>query len=96
MDLNQIIIFIKNNQIIVKVEAPGVCIIKSNFKDIGKYIYIILSGIKEKDEEPSRIEDNIFNGREIGIFLYIFHSSMKILILNIKSLKLRKMEESLH
>ena len=57
-----------NNQIIIKVEAPGTCNIKSSFKYSGEYIIINLTGIKEKDEEPARIEDNIFNGREIGKF----------------------------
>ena len=57
-----------NNQIIIKVEAPGTCNIKSSFKYSGEYIIIKLTGIKEKDEEPARIEDNIFNGREIGKF----------------------------
>ena len=57
-----------NNQIIIKVEAPGTCNIISSFKYSGEYIIIKLTGIKEKDEEPARIEDNIFNGREIGKF----------------------------
>ena len=58
----------KENQIIVKVEAPGVCNIKSSTHYIGEYIILRLSGIKEKDEEPERLEDNIFNGRELGKF----------------------------
>ncbi len=58
----------KNNQIIVKVEAPGVRKIKSSTHYIGEYIIIRLSGIKEKDEEPAKLENNIFNGRELGKF----------------------------
>ena len=57
-----------NNQIIVRVEAPGNCDIESSIHYGGEYIVIKLTGIKKKDEEPAKIEDNIFNGRELGKF----------------------------
>ena len=56
------------NQIIVRVEAPGNCNIKSSIENSGEYKIIKLRGNKEKDMEPEKIEDNIFNGRELGQF----------------------------
>ena len=58
----------KDNQIIVKVETPGNCNIESSIEYNGEYTIIKLSGNKEKDEEPVKIEDNIFNCRELGQF----------------------------
>ena len=57
-----------NNQIVIKVEAPGHCYIESTIQFSGEYIFIKISGKKERDEESSKIEDKIFNGREFGHF----------------------------
>ena len=57
-----------NNQIVIKVEAPGHCNIESTIQFSGEYIFIKISGKKERDEESSKIEDKIFNGREFGHF----------------------------
>ena len=57
-----------NNQIVIKVEAPGNCNIESTIQFSGEYIFIKISGKKERDEESSKIEDKIFNGREFGHF----------------------------
>ena len=58
----------KGNEIIVRVEAPGNCEIESSIEYAGEYTVIKLFGNKNKDEEPIRLEDNIFNGRELGRF----------------------------
>ena len=60
--------YLKDNKIIVNVEIPGQFEINSSFENIGEYIIIKLRGTKNKDNEPIKIEDNIFNGRELGIF----------------------------
>ena len=59
----------KDNKLIVKVEAPGKSSIKTQIKHEQEYTFIRLIGIKKKDKEPEKIEDNIFNSREIGNFL---------------------------
>ena len=58
----------KNNQIVVKVEAPGKCTIKSSIQHSGEYTIIKISGNKEKDKDPLKTGDNFFNGRENGEF----------------------------
>ena len=60
--------YIKDDQIIVRVEAPGNSTIESSLKHIGEYTTIILKGSKSKDKEPEELEQNIFNSREIGTF----------------------------
>jgi HSP20 family molecular chaperone IbpA len=60
--------YIKDDQIIVRVEAPGNSTIESNLEYIGEYTTIKLKGTKNKDKEPKEIEQNIFNSREIGNF----------------------------
>ena len=57
-----------DNHIIVRVEAPGNCSIKSSIEYSGEYTIIKLYGNKTKDEEPIKLEDNIFNGRELGYY----------------------------
>jgi len=57
-----------NNQIVIKVEAPGNCNIESTIQFSGEYIFIKISGKKDRDEESSKFEDKIFNGREYGHF----------------------------
>ena len=58
----------KNDKIIVRVEAPGNSTIKSSIHGAGEYTFIRLKGDKKRDKEPSNIEDNLFNSREIGEF----------------------------
>ena len=60
--------YTKNNQMIVKVEAPGNCSLKSSIYYSGEYVIIKLEGIKENDREPYPINKNIFNNRETGKF----------------------------
>ena len=58
----------KDDQIIVRVEAPGNSTIESKFDYIGEYTTIKIKGTKSKDKEPEMLEQNIFNSREIGNF----------------------------
>jgi len=60
--------YIKDDQIIFRVESPGNTTIESNFEIIGEYTIIKLKGTKMKDKEPEELEQNIFNSREIGNF----------------------------
>jgi len=60
--------YIKGDQIIFRVEAPGNTTIESSFEHIGEYTIIKLKGTKKKDKEPEELEQNIFNSREIGNF----------------------------
>ena len=61
-------IYRKDNQIIIKLESPGIDIktIKSQIYISGKYNIIEIKGIK--NEEPGELENNIFNNREFGNF----------------------------
>ena len=58
-----------DNKIIIRVEAPGNSQIKSKIEYRGENTIIQLSGTKEKDIEPEKLEDNIFNIREFGDFV---------------------------
>jgi len=58
----------KDNTIIVRVEAPGNCKVNSEIDYAGEYTIIKLNGEKKKDKEPEKIEDNLYNSREIGNF----------------------------
>ena len=60
--------YIKENKIIIKIEIPGNFKFDSSFEYSGEYIIIKIRGIKIKDDEPKKIEENIFNGRELGLF----------------------------
>ena len=60
--------YVKDNKIIVKVEIHWLFKLDSTFENSGEYIIIKLRGTKEKDSEPIKIEENIFNGRELGKF----------------------------
>ena len=59
----------KDDQIIVKVEAPGNSEINSEILYSGEYTIIRLKGDKHKDKEPAKIEENLYNSREIGKFI---------------------------
>ena len=56
----------KDDSLIVRVEGPGNCSIKSNVYYLGEYTIIKLNGIKRKDKEPENYGDNIFTNREYG------------------------------
>jgi HSP20 family molecular chaperone IbpA len=63
-------IYKKDNKLIIRLEIPGNCgEIKSKIEPIDKYHVIKISGEKKKDIEPEKLEDNIYNKREIGKFL---------------------------
>ena len=60
----------KDNEIIIRVEAPGDSIlIKTAFLRSEGYTFIRIIGNKNKDREPGRIESNIYNTRESGEFI---------------------------
>jgi len=56
------------NKIIIRVEAPGNSQIKYKIEYRGENTIIQLSGLKNKDKEPEKLEDNLFNTREFGEF----------------------------
>ena len=58
----------KDDSIIVRVEAPGNCGLKSSIINSGEYTIIRLEGNKKKDKEPTEIKDNIYCNREFGEF----------------------------
>ena len=60
----------KEDNIIVRIEAPGNCSIQTSIDYIGEYTVIRLSGNKNKDKEPEKLEDNIFNCRNFGSFSF--------------------------
>ena len=57
-----------NNQIIVKIEAPGNCKIDSDIILKGEYVIIKIKGIKEEDEQQKNIENTFYNERKFGKF----------------------------
>ena len=61
-------VFKKDNKIIIRVEAPGNCPMVAEKKVEGELFIIRLSGEKKKDIVPEKLEDNIYNKREIGKF----------------------------
>ena len=56
------------NTLIIFLECPGICDLRPEVYYEGVYNIIKLSGIKYKDKEPLKFEDNIFNTREFGKF----------------------------
>ena len=58
----------KGDNIIIRIEEPGNSTIESSIDYCGENTYINLKGEKKKDKEPEKIEDNLFNKREIGKF----------------------------
>ena len=55
-------------KIIVKLEAPGNSRVTSNIDYVGEYTIIRLKGNKKKDKFPEKVEDNLYNNRELGDF----------------------------
>ena len=62
-------VFKKDNKIIIRVEAPGNCPMVAEKIVQGERFIIRLSGEKKKDIVPEKLEDNIYNKREIGKFI---------------------------
>ena len=62
-------IYNKEDKIIVRVEAPGNCTLKSKIEIQGEYNVIKLTGEKKKDKEPENLDKNIFNLRENGKYV---------------------------
>ena len=61
--------FQKDNKIILRIEAGGNSNIISAKVDFGgEYTYLRVKGIKKKDKEPQKLEDNIHNSRKFGNF----------------------------
>ena len=61
-------IFSKDKKVIVRVEVPGNCDLKSKIEIQGEYNIVKLYGEKRKDKEPENLDKNIFNSRELGQF----------------------------
>ena len=57
-----------NEKMIIRIEGPGNCNIKTNINFIGEYTIIRIIGVKKKDKEPEKLEDNIYCNREFGEF----------------------------
>ena len=57
-----------DNEIVIKIEAPGNVSIRSNVELNGKFIIIKIRGVKERDMDLETIENSIYNGREFGKF----------------------------
>ena len=58
----------KDNNIIIRVEAPGNCELNSKIDFRGEKTIININGNKKKDKEPKELKDNTFNNREMGTF----------------------------
>ena len=63
-------IYKKDNNIIVRVEAPGNVTIEEDIIYSGEYNIIKIWGEKKKDKEPENEKDNIYNTREKGKFSF--------------------------
>ena len=58
----------KDNNIVVRVEAPGNCDLSSKTHYSGEYVILRIEGNKKQDKEPAKLEDNIRYNREFGVF----------------------------
>jgi hypothetical protein len=74
--------YIKDYKINIRIEAPGNSkIINCNRESSGEVSVIRIEGIKGKDKEPAKIEDNLDNKREFGEFsidIILYNSEFKI------------------
>ena len=61
--------YIKNDTLILRMEAPGNVKISCDYKISEKYHFIEIKGVKNMDKEPVNTQDNIYNCREFGEFL---------------------------
>ena len=55
--------YIKNNYLIIRIEAPGNVDIEYNISYDAEYTIIELDGYKRLDKKPKNLTDNIFNSR---------------------------------
>ena len=74
--------YIKDNQMIIGVEAPGNSSLKSSFEYGGQYNMIRIKGNKKKDKFPENLTDNIFYNREYGEFSIDIPINPEIIIKN--------------
>ena len=76
------------NTLIIFLECPGICSLTPDVYYEGVYNIIKLSGIKNKDKEPLKFEDSLFNTREFGKFsLEIPLKTEEFLISDIKPIE---------
>ena len=76
------------NTLIIFLECPGICSLTPDVYYEGVYNIIKLSGIKNKDKEPLKFEDSLFNTREFGKFsLEIPLKTEEFLISDIEPIK---------
>ena len=83
--------YIKDNKIILRVEAPGNCDISSLLDYTGEFTYISIEGEKRKDKEPEKLEDNLINKREIGKFSFKIPIEAKKYIIKNKPPDIKKL-----
>ena len=60
----------KDDKIIIRVEVPGNCNIKTKTEHSGEYTLLRIEGTKRKDKEPEKPEENLYNSREFGSFSF--------------------------
>ena len=73
----------KDDQIVVRIEAPGNCEFEADIKPTGDKTFIKIEGTKNPDKEPENPKDNIYSNREMGKFSINFPiDSNKYLIQN--------------
>ena len=63
-------IFKKDDDLIIRIEAPGNTEIKTSIDYTGEYNLVKIHGEKKKDKEPKDEKDNIYNTRESGKFAF--------------------------
>ena len=66
--MNLIMNIKKNNQIVVKIEAPGNCKIRADFIKDGEYVIIKILGEKKEKEEIQNVEKILSSTRKFGGF----------------------------
>ncbi len=59
----------KDDKLFIRVESPGNSTINSQIIPEGEYTFIRLTGNKKRDKEPTNLEDNLFNSREMGNYM---------------------------
>ena len=77
------------NKIIIRVEVPGNSEIKSKIDFRGEKSFIQIKGKKNKDIEPEKLEDNLFNSREFGEFIIDIPLKTKDYIISNEKPKIR-------
>ena len=59
----------KDDKIIIRVEVPGNCNIKTKTEHSGEYTLLRIEGTERKDKEPEKPEENLYNSR-VGNFSF--------------------------